>query len=1025
MEVKEFRYPGVLPFQDTDLHRKLFWGRETEAKSLFHLVLSVDHVVIFAKSGMGKTSLINVGLIEPLRNSNYLPLLVRLNNPQKEPLENIYEYINEHVNRYKVEFKPGDKSHLWNFFKTSEFWEGNTLLTPVLIIDQFEELFTLNYPKELKLKLAKQLSSLVSYGIPTDVQSKNKSRKFNLSEVPPTIKIIFSLRESFLSNLEELSPYFPGIFQNRFWLGPLTIDNAREAIEKPALLKSGVLHSSPFFYSEDVVATILKYLGRYRSAPHTTKTEKGVEPYQIQLICQYIENLVIKSNKSTIDSKNIGGEEGIRNIITNFYDKQINQLGSGKERRIIRRLCEKGLISERGYRLSLEEGEIKKNHGVTDEHLKKLIDCRLLRAESRIGSNYYELSHDTLIEPIVAAAKTRENTKKKKIFVSLLTIGVIVLCLTFIIIESKKKSIERLNQSLHDSVNRGYNIDVFLYIKEGADPNSKNSKGYTPLSIAAETGNKRILSLLIDKGANINAPNVDGSTPLITAIKTRNRKIVGVLSEKGANINLTDNDGDTPLIIAAKTGQEKIVRLLLKKKALINLKNKFGDTPLIVASKAGNKKIVKILLEKGAGINLENKFGDTPLIVAAKAGHEDTASLFLEKGAKINQANKFGDTSLMLATYWGHTNLTKLLLDKGAEVNLVNNIGDTALIDAAKIGNVEMGKMLVKNGADLNLKNKLMMKAWHWAKKKGHREMTDFLEMKTQIRIRNLRQVLLYKPFPEKYIPKNINKLVSEGINFQRQAYKSGDNFCSKYTQAFKKILIAAETSKDAFAMYLISRAYTYGLGVNQDFSQAFNWTKKAAELGDTWGQSSLAFFYQYGLGTDVNCKESLKWFQKSVAQDNPWGAVGLGDMYLYGCGNGIISSNSKKALYWFQKAAKQGEARAQNNLGDLYRRGIGGVKESLENATQCFEEASKQGDIYANHRVGQGKKKSFEQAFRLFLEVAKKNFDYAQYFVGWAYEHGEGVEQSFVEAVKWYRLAAGQRRIEAESRLKKLGRKL
>ena len=56
----------------------------------------------------------------------------------------VLEGIQFAAERQSVEYGPGRPDSLWTFFKTVEFWQGDTLLTPVLILDQFEELFTLH-----------------------------------------------------------------------------------------------------------------------------------------------------------------------------------------------------------------------------------------------------------------------------------------------------------------------------------------------------------------------------------------------------------------------------------------------------------------------------------------------------------------------------------------------------------------------------------------------------------------------------------------------------------------------------------------------------------------------------------------------------------------------------------------------------------------------------------------------------------------------------------------------------------------
>jgi hypothetical protein len=46
------RYKGTTPFQDLDLDRRIFFGRDRESRSLLSLVLAERLVVLFAKSGM-------------------------------------------------------------------------------------------------------------------------------------------------------------------------------------------------------------------------------------------------------------------------------------------------------------------------------------------------------------------------------------------------------------------------------------------------------------------------------------------------------------------------------------------------------------------------------------------------------------------------------------------------------------------------------------------------------------------------------------------------------------------------------------------------------------------------------------------------------------------------------------------------------------------------------------------------------------------------------------------------------------
>src|SRR5271166_1892738 len=137
------RYPGAQPFSDDELSRKTFFGRERESADLANKILADRLVVVYAKSGLGKTSLLNAGVAQRLRSEKYLPLIVRVNDVQRGPFTSVLAGIRTAAERQMVEYVPGSQASPWHFFKTAEFWQGDLLLTPVLILDQFEELFTL------------------------------------------------------------------------------------------------------------------------------------------------------------------------------------------------------------------------------------------------------------------------------------------------------------------------------------------------------------------------------------------------------------------------------------------------------------------------------------------------------------------------------------------------------------------------------------------------------------------------------------------------------------------------------------------------------------------------------------------------------------------------------------------------------------------------------------------------------------------------------------------------------------------
>ncbi|NIM11888.1 MAG: tetratricopeptide repeat protein [Candidatus Aminicenantes bacterium] len=461
MEIREkqesnYRYPGLRPFSDTDHDRRLFFGRDEEIQYIWHSILVENLFVLFAKSGMGKTSLLHAGLMDLLRRNHFLPLVIRFNDRDRALLDTIYPGMekaiarrNEAVDKNKkIDYEPGETGTLWQFFKTAAFWTADDKpLTPVLIFDQFEEFFTM-HPLEHREAFIEQLADLVRGRVPRALRESFKSSQshFPYSETPPKVKIIISLREDYLGYLEDLTREIPGILRNRFRLLPLTREQAREAIVKPAgLSEDKHVRSKGFSYTDEAVDEMLDFLCERRVNDKIVKTGE-VEPFQLQLLCQHVEEKTIKrADKAAagsgypVQGKDLGGKTGMRRILQGFYEERLKTLGSLWKKRRVRKLCEKGLI-ESETRVSLHKEYIKRKYKVYEGLLDVLVDNRLLlRSEPRIGNILYELSHDTMIPPIL------RSRRERKIRNSRIGIPILVFILVFTGISLSKQIIKRRN----------------------------------------------------------------------------------------------------------------------------------------------------------------------------------------------------------------------------------------------------------------------------------------------------------------------------------------------------------------------------------------------------------------------------------------------------------------------------------------------------------------------------------------------------------------------------------------------------
>jgi len=423
---KNYRYPGPRPFRDNDIDRGLFFGREHEKQYLFHSILVENLFVLFAKSGMGKTSLLNAGLMELLREKGLVPLKIRFNDPKKTPLNKIYtgtewsvKKRNKKVKKEdRIDYEKGKKDSLWEFFKTVAFWTTkNKRLVPVLILDQFEDFFTKHSQKNRKAFIT-QLADLVRGRVPGSLRKVFKSKGyFPYRETPPKVKVIISIRDDYLGYLEEMTQAIPNILQNRFRLMPLTRKQAREAIEKPASFSDeNQFKTKVFSYNSGAVDAMLDFFCTQKVRDKIIKTNE-IEPFQLQWLCQDIEKKVYEKypeneSKYIVQEKDLGGEEGMNEVLRGFYDNQIKSVGSWWKQIKVRKLCETGLIDIKG-RTSLDEIYIKRRFKVPGSLLTDLVNNHLLRSEPRVGGKiFYELIHDTLVEPI---KKSRKNRKVKKV----------------------------------------------------------------------------------------------------------------------------------------------------------------------------------------------------------------------------------------------------------------------------------------------------------------------------------------------------------------------------------------------------------------------------------------------------------------------------------------------------------------------------------------------------------------------------------------------------------------------------------
>jgi hypothetical protein len=380
-----------MPF--TEATQAFFHGRDAEAAELLRRVRRERLTILFGQSGLGKTSLLCAGLFPRLRVADFLPVYIRLDwtTAQISPVAQIRQALAENLAEQGVEGRPPCPDEtLWGYFhdKDTEFWSRrNRLVTPVLVLDQFEEIFTLGQGAASAPTLD-ELAALIENRPPESVRSAldddpDAATRYDFAK--ENGKVILALREDFLPELEGLRRRMPSIMDNRM---RLTRMNGRQALD--AILASGGHLMAPGV-AEKVIAFVAASRGRAEEEKAGEQELAGleIEPALLSIVCSELNNKRIRLGQAQITADLLEGAQ--QEIVGQFYESSLTGMDPP-----LRLFIEEQLLTAEGYRDTRPLAEALRQPGVTRADIDKLVLRRLLRIEERFGTQWVELTHDLL-----------------------------------------------------------------------------------------------------------------------------------------------------------------------------------------------------------------------------------------------------------------------------------------------------------------------------------------------------------------------------------------------------------------------------------------------------------------------------------------------------------------------------------------------------------------------------------------------------------------------------------------------------
>ena len=155
----------------------------------------------------------------------------------------------------------------------------------------------------------------------------------------------------------------------------------------------------------------------------------------------------------------------------------------------------------------------------------------------------------------------------------------------------------------------------------------------------------------------------------------------------------------------------------------------------------------------------------------------------------------------------------------------------------------------------------------------------------------------------------------TELLNVAWDTYKKGD-----YKQAFNLFKILSEKGVIE-AQVQLGNMLKGGEGAPQNYLQAFKWIRVSAEQGNPSGQYYLGLLYNNGVIIERNFEKAAKWYQLSAEQGYSDAQYNLGVLFENGEG---VAQNFQEAFKWYALSAEQGDDWAQNALGTMYDYGLG-----------------------------------------------------------------------------------------------------
>jgi ankyrin repeat protein len=249
---------------------------------------------------------------------------------------------------------------------------------------------------------------------------------------------------------------------------------------------------------------------------------------------------------------------------------------------------------------------------------------------------------------------------------------------------------------LHIAAEKGDHQLGAFFVSLGADLTALDNEGRGPLGISAERGDTEMARILVRGGADIHQPMPGIGSAALEGIG-RGGEFLDALLNAGS-LRSRDADGRTILHLAAIAGEAEAAGQILR------AWEELPDRDTMVRDNDGKTALDLALARPDSRDHAEIA---EKLILAGGRSQDPVYPYFAAAARSSNYNIRFfdGGTPLHFAARENYLGLINFFIERMAEINVKDASGATPLYAAARSGNIEALELLLSLGADPNVQD--------------------------------------------------------------------------------------------------------------------------------------------------------------------------------------------------------------------------------------------------------------------------------------------------------------------------------